>query len=467
MYVSGLGHVLSISGYHMALVAGVVFFALRACFALAPALALRHPIKKWSAAAALAAAAFYLVLSGAEVATQRAFIMTAIVLVGVMVDRAALTLRNLALAALGVLLIAPEAVVHPSFQMSFAATLALVAAYERGLPWSTAGADTALGSRIALWGGRQVAALILASVVAGLATTLYAAYHFHRLAPYGVLANLFAMPIVSIVTMPAGLLALAALPFGFDRPLWRLMGLGIDWMTAIALWVASLPGAVGRIPAFGIGPLLAGTAGILVLCLLRSPLRWCGAVLLAATVLWAAHPPRPDILVADGGQAFAVRTADGRLAILKTGSDAFAVRAWLAADGDQRTPADPTLREGFACDPVGCIARLPDGALVSVALSAEAFEEDCGRAKVVLSRRQAPPYCGATVIDRNVWRRTGAIAVHRTAGGFELTAARPASQDRPWARSAGRGEGVAEQPAGGRPAARDATPRQEDVGPDD
>jgi competence protein ComEC len=142
-----------------------------------------YPIKKWAALAALIAAFFYLLLSGAEVATQRSFIMTAIVLVAVMVDRSALTLRNLALAALGVMLLAPEAVVHPSFQMSFAATLALIAAYERGLPWAVAGADTSAGARIALWGGREIVALILASLVAGLATTPYAAYHFHRLAP--------------------------------------------------------------------------------------------------------------------------------------------------------------------------------------------------------------------------------------------------------------------------------------------
>ena len=142
MYISGIGHVLSISGYHMAVVAGMIFFALRALFALMPAFANRYPIKKWAALAALGAAAFYLLLSGAEVATQRSFIMIAIVLIGVMVDRPTLTLRTLTVAAFGVLLLAPEAVVHPSFQMSFAATLALVAGYQGGLPWMTAGADT-------------------------------------------------------------------------------------------------------------------------------------------------------------------------------------------------------------------------------------------------------------------------------------------------------------------------------------
>ena len=145
MYISGLGHVLSISGYHMAVVAGLVFFVLRALFALMPAVAGRYPIKKWAALAALAAAAFYLVLSGAEVATQRSFIMIAIVLIGVMVDRPAITLRTLTVAALVVLLLTPEAIVHPSFQMSFAATLALVAGYERGLPWMSSGGRDAAG----------------------------------------------------------------------------------------------------------------------------------------------------------------------------------------------------------------------------------------------------------------------------------------------------------------------------------
>src|SRR5215472_13812443 len=135
MYVSGLAHVLSISGYHMAVVAGLMFFAFRAAFALMPAFSSRHPIKKWAALAALAAAAFYLLLSGAEVATQRSFIMIGIVLIGVMADRPTLTFRTLTVAAFGVLLLAPEAIVHPSFQMSFAATLALVAGYQQGLPW--------------------------------------------------------------------------------------------------------------------------------------------------------------------------------------------------------------------------------------------------------------------------------------------------------------------------------------------
>jgi competence protein ComEC len=467
MYISGLGHVLSISGYHMALVAGVVFFTIRALLALVPALAMRRPIKKWAAFGALIAAFFYLLLSGAEVATQRSFIMTGILLVGVMVDRSALTMRNLALAALAVMLLFPEAVAHPSFQMSFAATLALIAAYERSIPWMRAGADTPLGARIALWGGREVVALIVVSLAAGTATMPYVAFHFHRLGPYGVLANLMAMPIVSVWVMPSGLLALLALPFGFDAPLWKLMGFGIDWMIWVALFVASLPGAVGRMTAFGTGPLLLCSAGLVVLCLLRSPLRWTGAVGIVAATLWAMGVPQPDVYVADRGDLVAVRGASGRFSIMRTGnSDAFSVREWLAADADARTPNDASLKEGVTCDQIGCIARLAGGTLVTLPFAAEAFEEDCRRAALVASQRTAPPSCAATAIDRTVWQRTGATALFRVGKGWETAVVFPAGYERPWARAMptrGEGEGTTST----RSAPRDATPRTEDIAPED
>jgi len=215
--------------------------------------------------------------------------------------------------------------VHPSFQMSFAATLALVAAYSRGLPWTRPGADSSLGARAALWGVNQIAGLILASLVAGLATTPYAAYHFHRIAPYGVLANLLAMPVVSAWVMPMGLVGVIAMPFGFDAECWRQMGYGIEWMDAVALWVAGLPGAFGRVNSFGTGPLLLATAGLLAIGLLKTPLRWSGAVLAVLAIIWAARTPVPDILVAADGRTFAVRGADGRLAVHHNGGDTFAI----------------------------------------------------------------------------------------------------------------------------------------------
>ena len=461
MYVSSLGHVLSISGYHMAVVAGVVFFVLRALLALVPVFASARPIKKWAAAGALIAATGYLLLSGSEVATQRSFIMTAIVLVGVMADRPALTLRTLALAAFGVLLLAPQSVVHPSFQMSFAATLALIAAYERGLPWMAAGADTSAGARVALWGGREIVGLIFASLVAGFATTPYAAFHFHRLAPYGVIANLLAMPIVSIWVMPAGLLGLLAIPFGFDATLWWLMGQGIDWMIAVALFVAHLPGAVGHVAAFGVGPLLLGTGGLVWLCLLKSPLRWCGGGLVVLASLWAFWTPQPDVLISADGQALAVRGADGRLSVHHASRDTFAIREWLAADGDSRTVDDQSLGRGFDCDDNGCIATVASDRLVSQVLAPDAFEEDCERAAVVVTAREAPPGCAALTIDRNVSRASGAIALRQSGKDWTVIAARPAGLDRPWAPAAAAPKTAANSKA--QPRLQDATPSADDL----
>lgn len=461
MYVSSLGHVLSISGYHMAVVAGVVFFVIRAGLALVPAFATRRPIKKWAAAGALVTAAFYLLLSGAEVATQRAFIMTAIVLIGVMCDRPALTLRTIAVAAIAVLIFAPEAIVHPSFQMSFAATLALIAAYERGLPWLSAVPETSLGARVALWGGREILGLVLASMVAGLATTFFAAYHFHRLAPYGLLSNLLAMPIISAWVMPMGLLALAAMPFGFDAAFWHLMGGGIDWMIAVAVWVANLPGAVGRIHAFDIGPLLLASSGLVVLCLLRSPLRLGGVLLILAACSLAWRTPLPDVLVSHDARMVAVRGPDGRLSLMTTGSDDFTLREWLAADADARSSRDDTLSAQVRCDDLGCVAPLQGGGVVALAQSAEALADDCVRAAVVVTQRQAPSHCRAQVIDREVWRRYGAAALTRAGDTFNVVFARPQGFDRPWAKAPHLEEMTPASTA--RAAVRDATPRTEDL----
>jgi len=469
MFISGLGHVLSISGYHMAVVAGVVFFAVRALLALIPALTVGFPIKKWSAAAALGAAAFYLLLSGAEVATQRSFFMTAVVLIAVMVDRRAVTFRTLAVAAMIVLALAPEALVHPSFQMSFAATLGLVALVQIGMPRLFASPDSSASARVALWGGREIMMLALASLVAGLATTPYAAFHFHRVTPYGVVANLAAMPVVSAVVMPAGLLGLLAMPFGLDGVFWRIMGAGIDWMIVVTQWVAALPGAIGRMAGFGIGPLIAASAGIILLGLLRTPLRWLGAAAVVLAVVWALAAPQPDVLVSADGRNVGVRGKDGRLHLMRTAKDVFLLKEWLAADADPRQPTDASLAEGVSCDEAGCVGQTADGGFVTLALRPDALADDCERAALVVTMRQAPPSCASPVIDRDRLRRLGAMALRRTRDGFAVDAVRPKGVDRPWSPSVA-GDIEAETNLMTRPTAPravDATPSEADLQAED
>ena len=319
--------------------------------------------------------------------------------------------------------------------MSFAATLGLVALVQIGMPRLFATADHTATARAALWGGREVTMLLLASLVAGLATMPYAAFHFHRVTPYGVLANLAAMPVVSAVVMPAGLLGLVAMPFGFDRLFWAIMGIGIDWMIAVTQWVAALPGAVGRVPAFGIGPLIAASLGIILLGLLRTPLRWSGAALVLVAALWAARAPQPDILISADGRHVGVRGGDGRLHLMhavKGSRDSFLLKEWLAADADARTAADASVTSGVSCDDLGCVMQSAGGGLVAQAFRPEALADDCERAALIVTLRQAPASCVASVIDADRLRRQGAMALRRGSEGFVVEAVKPRGIDRPW-----------------------------------
>jgi competence protein ComEC len=469
MFISGLGHVLSISGYHMAVVAGIVFFTVRALLALFPPLTNGYPVKKWAAAVAFAASLFYLLLSGNQVATQRSFFMTAVVLIAVMVDRRAITFRTLAVAALVVLFFSPESIVDPSFQMSFAATLGLVALVNGGLPKLKSAGDNSLVGRVALWGGREVISLAFASMVAGLATTPYAAFVFHRATPYGILANLMAMPVVSAWVMPAGLLGIVAMPFGFDGIFWRLMDAGLDWMVWVSLWVASLPGAIGHVPAFGSGALVLSTVGILMLGLLKTSLRWSGALVVAAAVVVVIETPQPDILIGADGVSVAARGVDGRLHMVQTRKDLFLAKEWLAADADARLPIDPSVMAGGTCDAAGCALALGDGHYLSIARRADAFADDCDKALVIVTFRQSPPGCRATVLGRDQLRSSGSMAIWRRSDGLVIEAARPEGTDRPWAHS-NVVEQVVQAAQGERaPAAlpADATPSEPEVAPED
>ena len=353
--------------------------------------------------------------------------------------------------------------------MSFAATLGLVALVQIGMPRLFASPDNSASARVALWGGREIMMLALASLVAGLATTPYAAFHFHRVTPYGVVANLAAMPVVSAVVMPAGLLGLLAMPFGLDGVFWRIMGAGIDWMIVVTQWVAALPGAIGRLAGFGIGPLIAASAGIILLGLLRTPLRWLGAAAVVLAVVWALAVPQPDVLVSADGRNVGVRGKDGRLHLLRTAKDAFLLKEWLAADADPRQPTDASLAEGVSCDEAGCVAQTAAGGLITLALRPDALADDCERAALVVTMRQAPPSCASPLIDQDRLRSQGAMALRRTRDGFAVDAVRPKGVDRPWSPAVAGGieaeTNLVTRPAA--PRAVDATPSEADLQAED
>lgn len=432
MRTSGLTHILSISGLHMALVAGTLFTIVRGALALVPALALGWPIKSIAAGVALAGSAVYLVLSGNDVPAQRSFVMAAVVLAGVLVGRPALTLRTVAVAAVVVLALTPEAALEPGTQMSFAATLALVAGYERLRPLRAIRRPDGLAARTLVTIGIFFGGIALTALIAGLASTPYGAFHFQRLAPYALIANLVAMPAVSLLVMPFGLIAVLLIPFGFDALAWPVMGFGIEIMVRVSDWIVALPNADMRAHGVNAAAVCAFSLALLMACLLRGLLSACALVPLAAALVLAGPPPRPDILIAPDAQTVAVRGLDGRLSILNARSQRLTAEQWLTREGDSRTAAAPGLAAAFSCDPSGCIAPLPAGGRIAVSRKAESLEADCLNADLVVTRDIPPGNCPAQTITPDQLGRTGTLALFKTGDGWRTEPARPAQVARPW-----------------------------------
>lgn len=432
MRVSGLTHILSISGLHMALVAGTLFALARGALALVPALALGWPIKAVAAVLALAGSAFYLMLSGNDVPAQRSFVMTALVLSGVLVGRRALTLRTIAVAAVVVLAFTPEAVLDPGPQMSFAATLALVAAYERLQPLRALPRPDGLAARIAMMPVAFAAGIVVTALIAGFASGPYGAFHFQRFAPYGVLANLAAMPAVSLLVMPFGLIGVLLMPFGWDSLAWPVMGAGIDIMLAVSDHVAALPGANGRIDTVNATALFWFTVALLALCLLRGLPSLIAAPPLIAAILLCGAPPRPAVLIAPNAMTVAVRGADGRLSVVGGRAQRVVVEQWLTREGDVRSARAPELERGFTCDPLGCVAPLPGGGTLAVSRRAEGLAADCLDARIVVTSDAPPKGCPARVVTSTELERTGTLAFVLDEGTLREQPARNPAVQRPW-----------------------------------
>ncbi|HEX4892734.1 MAG TPA: ComEC/Rec2 family competence protein [Hyphomicrobiaceae bacterium] len=390
---SGLFHVLSISGLHMVIMAGSVFFSVRLLLALSPALALRFEIKKWAATAAALGALAYLLISGAAFPTVRSYIMISIMYLAVLLDRPALALRNVAVAALIILAIWPESVIDPGFQMSFAAAVALISAFEAVRNRTAGGTSRRRGPIVVIV--LLLSGIVLSTLIASVAVAPIAAYHFQKSQQYAILANLIAIPICNILVMPAALAALVFMPLGLDAWPLALMGLGIDAMTWCAYAVAALPGSVIRLPAVSTAALVLVMSGGLWLALWQRRWRFLG--LAPALVGLAIAPMRdaPDVLIARGGGLVAVRSADGRLdAVAADSSSRFELARWLDHDGDGRRPEEALSSRTFRCDWAGCVARLR-GEVIAVSRRPAALADDCRLASILIAVGQRAAGCHA------------------------------------------------------------------------
>ncbi|MEJ6395176.1 ComEC/Rec2 family competence protein [Gymnodinialimonas sp. 2305UL16-5] len=346
---SNIAHLLAISGLHMGLLTGFVYASLRLILALIPPLALRYPIRKWAAVGALASGAFYLALSGGNVATERAFIQVAVMFTAVLIDRRAITLRSVAIAAIIVLIRRPETMLGPGFQMSFAATTALVAGFNalRGAEWLR---------RWPRW-AKGTFGLVMSSVLAGAATAPFAAAHFNRLAAYGLIANLMTVPVMGSVVIPFAVLALLLSPFGLDWVAYWIMEQALIWILAVAERVADLPGAIRMVASPPSVVLALMALGGIWLCLWDGRGRLVSVLPMAAALALWQGADRPAVLISEGGGLVGHLGTEGR-ALSRERGDGFVAGIWLENDGDMADQSQAAARPGWAEAGAGQVTQL-------------------------------------------------------------------------------------------------------------
>ena len=412
---SSLAHLLAISGMNMAFITVFVFAVTRYGIALVPRLALRVNSKKIAAVAAFGVALFYLMLSGANVATTRAFLMVVVMLGAVLLDRQALTFRSVALAAVVLLLVRPESLTAPGFQLSFAATIALIAGFGPTQNW--------LKARVAGW-MMTPAMLVATSVLAGLATAPFAAATFNRFTDYGLVANLMTVPVMSLL-LGAGVVAALLAPLGLAYPALWVMDMCARWILWVAHWIAGLEGAVTPIPSPEpmVIPLMALGALWGILWIGRA--RWLGGGLIAMSVAIWGLGVRPVALISSDGVLVGLMSPEGRALSAPKGAK-FSAKSWLEDDGDLTLPEDAALRPGFS-GPTGARAFQINGFRGEVLSGKAALEQvaaACARSDFVVVPSRLGPVdplpAGCLVIDRAVLDRTGAIAVQARADGLHL-----------------------------------------------
>ncbi|WP_196502634.1 ComEC/Rec2 family competence protein [Aestuariivirga litoralis] len=434
LQISGLAHIISISGLHMSMVAGGVFWAVRALLALIPFLALRFPIKKIAAVAALIVGLIYTLLADSGSATERSYLMIAVMFCAILVDRRAISLRNLAIAAILILLVTPEESVGASFQMSFLAVMGLAGLAEwwhsrprrEGLP------DASRSMRLVSKAGRAVMAAALTTLIAGSASTIAAAYHFDRLSPYGILANGLTLPVTELLVMPPALVAVILMPFGFEYYPLKVMEFGLTLTMQVSDWIASWPSANVLVAKPHVAGILLLAFAAAILAIGGKGLRLPAILLAALGFSIASIHDRPVILVEDRTANVAILDQDDHY-VLASNVNKFVATKWLLGNGDTASVDQATQRQGWDCNTGDCFSTL---APMSVSYLQEKSGNGlyCPNTQIIIADFPLRHQCKARlVIDRfDVWRN-GAYAVSFKNGRYSLRTAREEQGQRPWA----------------------------------
>ncbi len=432
---SGIAHLLAISGLHIGLVAGFLLVSVRSVLALLPPLALRFQIKKIAVLASILGAGGYMLLAGATIPSQRAFLMILIVLIAVLLDRRGISMRLVAWAATVILIFRPESLVGASFQLSFAAVVALVAVYETVRDFrGTNRAPATFQKRIFVY----VGGVALTTLVAGAATAPFVVFHFNRLADYWLATNMVAVPITALWIMPWTVVAFVLMPFGLEGLALAPIAWGVDAVIWIAGTVSAWPGAVSLLPPMPVWGLVLVAAGGTWLCLWRGRWRFWGLAAMSVGVLTTFATDPPDVLVDGRGKLLAVRNDNGKLMLSSLRAARFTRDVWLRRMGQDEEalqwPRAGSSRDGrLNCDVLGCIYH-SDGAVVALVKRPEALLEDCQIANVLVSTVPVRGACPNphTIIDRfDLWR-DGAHALWLDGHRVRVESVNGSRGRRPW-----------------------------------
>ena len=431
---AGLAHVLAISGLHMGILAGGAYVLLSWILAVTGPLARRYDMRKWAAGAAIFVASFYLLISGASISTQRAYIMAVIMFAAIILDRRAVSLRAVAVAATLTLLIHPESLLSTGFQMSFSATAALVVVYRY---WADHRLDYNRRHMLARIRNGLVT-LSLTSLVAGLATGGFAALGFHRFARYGFIGNLLAMPVFTLIVMPSGFIAVLLMPLGLEYwPLW-LMGKGLDAVLSISGLVAGLDHAVWHFKSAGPGVLSLYGLGFAFLCLGPYRVRLAGLVTMGLALLWWTQTSRPDMRISEAGRIAFWDTSDINLLYVdRKRGDGFGRARFVERAGRPDARFQSYYDTQALCDALACRLRIK-GKIVTVASEPQAVRTACAESDlVILTLRQAGPVarrqCNSVLIDGQSLAQGGAIELTFQGNHIRMQQSNPPKRrNRPW-----------------------------------
>lgn len=431
---AGLAHLLAISGLHMGLLAGGTYFLASLFFASIGPLARRYDMRKWAAVIGMIVATVYLLISGASVSTQRAFIMAVIVFFAVIANRRAFSMRSVALAAAITLMLHPESLLSAGFQMSFSATAALVAVYRA---WADKREFSPRGNIFRRLRNGFIG-ISVTSFVAGAATGGFAALHFHRFARLGFIANLLAMPMFTLVVMPAGFLAVLVMPLGLEKwPLW-VMGLGLDYVLAVATWVSNMKWALVYIKGANALVISLFALGFIFLCLGPRNIRFAGmATMVLSCILWAGID-RPDMRIsAKARVAFWDPEAVNILNVDRMRGDGFGRDRFIEQAGLRSAERRSYVDMDNLCDMLACRINLK-GKIISIVTEPEGVGQACAESDlVILTTREAGPRarrgCAVPIIDAMELAESGAQDVYIGEDGLEIRGANSKKRRaRPW-----------------------------------